>query len=112
MTTTAQRLTPFLQRIRPLLAAAEVAHFDETGLRVDGVGAWVHSACTELLSLFSVHESRGHAAMLAAAVLPTFAGVAVHHGFTPYRRYGAAHQLCNAPDAAYPLALSAGLSPR
>ncbi|WP_442788522.1 IS66 family transposase [Dactylosporangium sp. NBC_01737] len=25
-----------------------------------------------------------------------FTGVAVHDGFTPYRRYGTAHQLCNA----------------
>jgi transposase len=96
MATTAQRLTPFLDRIRALLAAAQVAHFDETGLRVDGAGAWVHSASTEFLSLFTVHESRGHAAMLAAAVLPAFAGIAVHDGFTPYRRYGTAHQLCNA----------------
>jgi transposase len=38
MTTTAQRLTPFLQRIRTLLAAAEVAHFDPR--RVGGGRPW------------------------------------------------------------------------
>jgi hypothetical protein len=82
--------------VRDRLAAAPVAHFDETGLRVAGTGGWVHAACTDRLSLFTVHHSRGHEAIKAAGVLPVFAGIAVHDGFTPYRRYGAAHQLCNA----------------
>ncbi|MFG1955472.1 transposase [Micromonospora sp. NPDC048830] len=29
-------------------------------------------------------------------MLPVFTGIAVHDGYTPYRRYGLAHQLCNA----------------
>jgi transposase len=93
---TSARLAPFLATVRDRIAAAPVAHFDETGLRVAGAGAWVHSASTDTLSLFSVHVSRGHEAIAAAGVLPVFAGVAVHDGFTPYRRYGSAHQLCNA----------------
>jgi transposase len=93
---TSAGLGGFLDVVRQAIAAAPVAHFDETGLRVAGHGAWVHSACTNSLSLFQVHASRGHAAIAAAGVLPVFTGVAVHDGFTPYRRYGAAHQLCNA----------------
>jgi transposase len=93
---TSAGLGGFLGVVRQAIAAAPVAHFDETGLRVAGHGAWVHSACTESLSLFRVHQARGHAAIAAAGVLPVFTGVAVHDGFTPYRRYGAAHQLCNA----------------
>lgn len=93
---TAEGLAPFLEAVRQRLADAPVAHFDETGLRVAGAGAWVHSASTELLSLFTVAAARGHAAIKAAGVLPAFTGIAVHDGFTPYRRYGAAHQLCNA----------------
>jgi hypothetical protein len=93
---TARRLDPFLDTVRDAISAAPVAHFDETGLRVAGAGGWVHSASTETLSLFTVHHRRGAEAMHAAGVLPTFAGVAVHDGFTPYRRFGAAHQLCNA----------------
>jgi len=93
---TSEGLGPFLDEVRDQIAAAPVAHFDETSLRVAGSGAWVHSASTESLSLFQVHPSRGHAGIAAAGVLPAFAGVAVHDGFTPYRRYGAAHQLCNA----------------
>ncbi len=43
-----------------------------------------------------MHASRGHDAIAAAGVLPVFTGVAVHDGYTPYRRYGSAHGLCNA----------------
>jgi len=93
---TSDGLAPFLDAVRARIAAAPVAHFDETSLRVAGSNAWVHSASTEFLSLFCVHPGRGHEAMLAAGVLPDFAGIAVHDGYTPYRRYGAAHQLCNA----------------
>lgn len=93
---TSQRLGPFLEQVGQQLAAAPVAHFDETGLRVAGSSAWVHSASTDTLSLFTVHPSRGHDAMVAAGVLPVFAGIAVHDGYTPYRRYGTAHALCNA----------------
>lgn len=96
MTCTSERLGPFLDAVREQLAAAPVAHFDESGLRVAGGGAWVHSASTETLSLFTVHTSRGHDAIAAAGVLPVFTGIAVHDGYTPYRRYGLAHQLCNA----------------
>jgi transposase len=96
MARTSGGLTPFLDAVREQIAAAPVAHFDETSLRVAGHGAWVHSASTKSLSLFHVHASRGHDAIAAAGVLPVFTGVAVHDGFTPYRRYGLAHGLCNA----------------
>jgi transposase len=93
---TGDGLSGFCETVRAGLVAAPVAHFDETGLRVAGGGAWVHAASTGDLSLFTVHASRGHEGIKAAGVLPAFAGVAVHDGFTPYRRYGTAHQLCNA----------------
>jgi transposase len=96
LTRTGDALGPFLDAVRDRIAAAQVAHFDETSLRVAGAGAWVHSASTETLSLFHVHAARGHDAIAEAGVLPVFTGVAVHDGYTPYRRYGTAHQLCNA----------------
>ncbi len=89
-------LTGFTAAVRDELAAAEVACFDETGLRVDGALAWVHSASTPDLTLFTCHSRRGAAAMDAAGVLPAFAGVAVHDGWRPYRRYDVIHGLCNA----------------
>jgi transposase len=90
-------LDGFLEVVRAGLAAAPVAHFDETGARVAGRLHWVHSTSTSLLSLFTVHAKRGKQAMDAAGVLPGFAGVAMHDGWAPYWRYEhATHALCGA----------------
>jgi transposase/uncharacterized coiled-coil protein SlyX len=90
-------LDGFAQVVRDRLAAAPVAHFDETGARVAGRLGWVHSASTSSLSLFTMHAKRGKVAMDAAGVLPRFAGVAVHDGWAPYWRYeDVSHALCGA----------------
>ena len=67
-----------------VLAAAGVAHFDETGLRVAGKLAWVHSASSGKYVLVTVHARRGRAGMEAAGVLPAFAGIACHDAWAPY----------------------------
>jgi transposase len=77
-------LAPALQAIARNLAAAEVAHFDETGLRTAGKPAWVHSASAGKFALFTVHAKRGKDGMNAAGVLPSFAGIAVHGAWAPY----------------------------
>jgi transposase/uncharacterized coiled-coil protein SlyX len=93
----ARGLDGFVEVVRSGLAAAPVAHFDETGARVAGRLHWVHSASTSLLSLFTVHAKRGKVAMDQAGVLPGFGGVAVHDGWAPYWRYQhATHALCGA----------------
>jgi transposase len=89
-------LEGFGQVVREQVAAAEVAHFDETGARVAGRLHWVHSASTGSLSLFTVHPRRGKVAMDTAGVLPGFHGVAVHDGWSPYWRYQVTHALCGA----------------
>jgi transposase len=90
-------LAGFVEVVRERLAAAPMAHFDETGARVAGRLHWVHSASTSLLSLFTVHAKRGKQAMDAAGVLPDFCGVAVHDGWAPYWRYEhVVHALCGA----------------
>ncbi|MGH2836580.1 MAG: IS66 family transposase, partial [Solirubrobacteraceae bacterium] len=93
----AEGLGEFLAEIRSQLAAAEVAHFDETGGRIDGRLGWIHSASTQTLTLLSAHRKRGVEAMLAAGVLGGFQGVAVHDGWAPYRNFAdAEHALCGA----------------
>jgi len=95
--TAAAGLDGFLGAARAELAAAPVAHFDETGGRVAGRLHWIHVACTDSWTLFHLDTKRGRAAMDAAGVLPGFAGVAVHDGLAAYRRYEqATHGLCNA----------------
>jgi transposase len=93
----ADGLADFIDAVRSQLAAAPVAHFDETGARVAGRLHWLHSACTDRLSLFTVHPKRGRQAMDAAGVLPGFQGVAVHDGWSSYAHYQqATHARCNA----------------
>ena len=93
----AEGLEDFLEEIRSQLAGAEVAHFDETGGRIDGRLQWIHSASTEELTLLTVHRKRGVKAMLAADVLPGFRGVAVHDNWAPYSKFqDAEHALCGA----------------
>ena len=89
-------LCDFDERLRGLLEAAPVAHFDETGARIAGRLGWVHSASTDKLTRYTAHARRGSQAIDAAGVLPGFEGVAVHDGWAPYRNYqGCEHGLCN-----------------
>src|SRR6266851_8596838 len=85
-----------LEAIRAAVAAAGVAHFDETGFRVAGKLAWVHSASAGNNAVITVHPRRGRDGMDAAGVLPAFGGVAVHDAWAPYDRYAdvAGHALC------------------
>jgi transposase len=91
-------LAPSLAAIAARLKAAEVAHFDETGFRVAGRLAWVHSASAGPFALFTVHAKRGKDGMDAAGILPAFAGIAVHDAWAPYDCYDAVagHALCGA----------------
>lgn len=83
--------------IRDRIAAARVAHFDETGLRVATKLHWMHSASTPTDVLLTVHARRGTEGMDAAGVLPVFIGVAVHDAWAPYDTYKKiTHALCNA----------------
>jgi transposase len=87
----------FTEQVRARLINAQVAHFDETGLRVAGRLRWVHSASAGKYVLITVHDKRGVEAMNAAGVLPRFTGIAVHDGWAPYDTYDkATHARCNA----------------
>jgi transposase len=89
-------LDPVVQQIREAVAAAPVAHFDETGCYVEDARYWLHVACTAKLTYYFVHAKRGQAGSNAAGVLPTFAGIAVHDAYASYWAYGCGHALCNA----------------
>ena len=97
----AERLQPVADEIKAALRDAAVLHHDETGLRVAGpAGAgrqWTHVTCTKDLTHYARHAARGAAALEAIGILPGYAGVSVHDGWTSYRHYTACrHALCNA----------------
>jgi transposase len=91
-------VSPAVTAITEALAMAGVAHFDETGFRVAGKLAWVHSASAGKFVLVTVHPKRGKQGMDAAGVLPAFAGIACHDAWKPYDSYDnvAGHALCGA----------------
>ena len=66
-------IAPAISAIVKALIAADVAHFDETGFRVAGKLAWVHSASSGKFVLVTVHGKRGRQGIDAAGVLPSFA---------------------------------------
>lgn len=91
-----ERLGEVETNIFEALQQAKVAHFDETGLRVNGKLMWLHVASTQALTYYFIHPKRGSEAIDAMNILPQFKGTSVHDGWRSYALYGCAHALCNA----------------
>jgi transposase len=91
-----QNLAGVEEKIRDLLADAQVLHVDETGMQVNGIRQWLHVASTELLTWYGHHRKRGSRATDEMQILPWFRGTMVHDFWAPYFRYPSRHALCNA----------------
>jgi transposase len=94
--TTAEALVPFEQDLKTSIQQASQLNADETGLRINGKGQWLHVLATPTLTWYGVHPKRGCAAMEDFDLLPNFRGRLVHDEFGPYWTYGREHVLCNA----------------
>ena len=96
-TAVVDNIAPSLEAIKQHLIGADVVHFDESGLRVDGQLNWLHVAGTATLTYYSVHPKRGRDGMQAMGILPTFEGRAVHDCWRSYFTFdNCQHALCNA----------------
>ncbi len=92
-----ERLAATEAAIKQGVTVAAVAHFDETGVNLNGTSAWLHVASTPHLTFYAIHQKRGKDALDAIGVVPQFRGRAVHDGLTSYGQYTqCAHALCNA----------------
>lgn len=91
-----ERLAPIETAIKQAITAAAVAHFDETGVRIEAQTRWLHQAGTPRLTFYAHHPKRGRLAMDAIGILPAFSGTSVHDALPSYLSYACAHALCNA----------------
>ncbi len=90
------RLVPVEQAIQDALRRADVAHVDETGIRVAGRTEWVHVMSTALLTFYAHHAKRGREAFVAIGLLIGFCGRRVHDAWAPYLNLSGLYALCNA----------------
>jgi transposase len=93
----AEKIKPAIQGIQQQLQQAPVAHFDESGLRVEKQLHWLHVVSTQQLTHYHVHRRRGQQGMKAGDILPHFTGQAVHDHLPAYLHFDTCqHTFCNA----------------
>ena len=91
------QVEPSLATIKQQLITADVVHFDESGLRVEGELNWLHVASSNHLTHYGVQRKRGQEGMKAIGILSEFEGRAVHDHWKSYFTFdNCQHALCNA----------------
>lgn len=91
-----ENIAPFEAVVKEKLSHSSVLHVDESGARTAGKRQWLHTASTESLTFYGIHEKRGTEAMDHFNILPAFHGRLIHDFWKPYLTYDCYHGLCNA----------------
>jgi transposase len=90
-----RELTGFMAQLRQSIISSTAAFFDETGMKVKGIGHWVHVAATSLFSLFILHRKRGREAHEVMNILAHYKGILHRDDYHSYHNYPeATHSLC------------------
>jgi transposase len=90
------QLEDFEQSLVTHLRAVDLAHLDESGLRVAGKLHWLHVVSTTQLTFYGVHPKRGTEAIDALDIVPHCEGWLVHDFWKPYLSYqNGPHAFCN-----------------
>lgn len=84
--------------IKSKITASEVAHADESGVRVNGKLHWLHTATTLIYTYLFVHEKRGLGALESEkSILDKFTGWLVHDCWSSYFSFvKIKHAICGA----------------
>jgi transposase len=84
--------------IKSKIINQQVAHADETGLRVEGNLHWLHTATTQLYTYFFVHKKRGTEALQSEkSILDQIIGWLVHDCWGSYFKFNnIQHAICGA----------------
>lgn len=84
--------------IKSEVAQGKVTHADESGVRVEGKLAWLHTATSLLYTYLFVHEKRGLEALKSdKSILNSVAGWLVHDCWSSYFSFeNLKHALCGA----------------
>ena len=90
------QLEGFEASLKAQLIASPVVHFDESGMKINKAGHWLHVAGTSTLTYYYIHPKRGIEAMDEIGILPKFRGCAIHDHWAAYYRFACQHGLCNA----------------
>ena len=83
-----------MDAIRGHIKGLDVAHFDETGCRVNGRLHWVHVASNQDSTYLYLSGKRGQHGMKEGKVLPNFHGIAIHDCWSAYWKYDMKHGVC------------------
>ena len=95
--TASRNLKGFMEQLRLSIIKSTAGFFDETGIKVGGLGHWVHVAATSLFSLFMLHPKRGRQAHDNMGILSFFKGILHRDDYHSYHDYpNAIHALCGA----------------
>lgn len=86
------------QIIKTKIAEGNVAHADETGIRVNGKLHWLHTATSILYTYLFAHEKRGKIALESnKSILNKISGWLVHDCWSSYFKFkGFKHAICGA----------------
>ena len=90
----AEKLSDTMDAIRGHIKCLAVAHFDETGCRVNGRLRWVHVASNQDSTYLYLSSKRGKCGMEDGEILPNFHGIAIHDCWPAYWKYDMEHGVC------------------
>jgi transposase len=91
-------LAPVEDEIRKQLFTEPVVHADESGLRIEGKGHWIHTVSSSQWTLLGIQKNRGCQGIDELGFLPAYNGIVVHDCYKSYFKdhYSFEHVLCNA----------------